>query len=132
MWPELQDSKLCPSTRFPSRPTILERGQGFVVLYPGLIGTWVKPRIGGGGHQCLWSSEALVGSDTAEGHSWVWDRPFVPKSFSAIYVADAVREGGLGLACSELQLATSPRGQRRPSKRSLCCPWPAAALLVSV
>lgn len=34
----------------------------------------------------------------------------MPKSFSAIYVADAVKEGGLGLACSELELATFSQG----------------------
>lgn len=70
MWPELQDSKLCPSTRLPHRLTVLQCGQGFVVLCPGLIGPWVKPRIWEGGvvRQCPWSSEALVGPDTAEGH----------------------------------------------------------------
>lgn len=83
MWPELQDSKLCPSTRFPSRPTILERGQGFVVLYPGLIGTWVKPRIGGRG---------VISACGAQRH-W-WDQTLLK----------GIRGFGVGLLCPSLFL----------------------------
>lgn len=65
MWPDLQDSKLSLH-KFPSR----------VHLYCGQICCTLsradrslgKAQIGGWGDQCLWSSEALVGSDTAKGH----------------------------------------------------------------
>lgn len=43
---------------------------------------------------------------------------FVPKSYSAIYVADAVKEGGLGLACSELELTTFSQGTAQVERAS--------------
>lgn len=124
VWPDLQDSKLCPSTSFPPVSTcIVDR---FAVLCPGLTGPWVKPRLGDGqtsawGAQRHWSDQTLLKDISGFG---------VPKSFPAVYVADAVEEGGLGLACSELELppenstgqgASAVLGQMQPS-RFLCRP----------
>lgn len=93
----------------------------FVVLCPGLTGPWVKPRLGGGGTSACgaqrhWLDQTLLKDISGFG---------VPKSFPAVYVADAVEEGGLGLACSELELppgnstgrgASAVLGQMQPSQ----------------
>lgn len=79
------------------------------MLCPELISPRVKPRTGGASEpgKGLWSPEVLLDQALPRDISdlgWV----SVPKLSSAICVADALKEGGLGLACFELKLAAPP------------------------